>query len=56
MGGTTHTLRPSPYLLQVMSQTLYIPVWNYSLHLFCSKRILETHNLTVDSKLTPTST
>ena len=54
MGGTTHTLRPSPYLLQVMSWTLYIPVQNYSLHLFCSERIMEGHNLTVDSKITPT--
>ena len=46
MGGTTHKLRPSPYLLQVMSQTLFFPVKNYSLHTFCSKRIPESHNLT----------
>ena len=46
MGSTTQTLRPSPYLLQVTSQTLYIPVQNYSLHLFHSERIMESCNLT----------
>ena len=46
MGGTTHKLRPSPYLLQVTSQTLFFPVQNYSLHPFHSKRIPESHNLT----------
>ena len=54
MGGMTHMLRPSPYPLQVTSRTLYIPVQNYPPHLFRSKGIKETCNLTVDSKLTPT--
>ena len=45
-GGTTHTLRPSPCLLQVTSQTLYISIQNYSPHLFHPKRILEVCNLT----------
>ena len=39
-------LRPSPYLSQVTSWTLCIPVQNYSPHLFHSKRIMESHNLT----------
>ena len=45
-GGTTHKLRPSPYLLQVTSQTLFFPVQNYSPHTFRSKRTMEGHNLT----------
>ena len=45
-GGTTHKLRPSPYLLQVTSQTLFFPVRNYSPHTFHSERIPESHNLT----------
>ena len=45
-GGTTHKLRPSPYLLQVTSQTLFFPVRNYSPHTFRSKRTPESHNLT----------
>ena len=45
-GSTTHKLRPSPYLLQVMSRTLFFPVWNYSPHTFHSERIPESHNLT----------
>ena len=48
-GGTTHKLRPSPYLLQVTSRTLFFPVWNYPLHTFRSKRTPESHNLTTDS-------
>ena len=47
MGGTTHKLRPSPYLLQVTSRTLFFPVRSYSLHTFHSKGIPESHNLTV---------
>ena len=46
MGGTTHKLRPSPYLLQVTSRTLFFPVWNYSLHTFHSERTPDSHNLT----------
>ena len=46
MGGTTHKLRPSPYLLQVTSRTLFFPVWNYPPHTFCSERTPESHNLT----------
>ena len=53
MGGTTHKVRPSPYLLQVMSRTLFFPVLSYPPHTFCSERAPESHNLTVDSKLTP---
>ena len=40
-------LRPSPYLLQVTSQTLFFPVWSYSPHTFRSERIPESHNLTL---------
>ena len=46
MGGTTHKLRPSPYLLQVTSQTLFFPVRNYPPHTFRSERTPESHNLT----------
>ena len=52
-GGTTHKLRPSPYLLQVTSQTLFFPVRNYPPHTFCSERTLESHNLTVSLHVTP---
>ena len=45
-GCTTHKLRPSPYLLQVTSQTLFFPVQNYSPHTFHSERTPESHNLT----------
>ena len=47
MGSTTYKLRPSPYLLQVMSRTFFFPVLSYSLHTFHSKRIPEGHNLTM---------
>ena len=47
MGGTTHKLRPSPYLLQVTSRTLFFPVRNYPPHTFRSERTLESHNLTI---------
>ena len=47
MGGTTHELRPSPYLLQVTSWTLFFPVRNYSPHTFHSERTPESHNLTI---------
>ena len=54
MGGTTHKLRPSPYLLQVTSRTLFFPVWNYPPHTFRSERTLESHNLTgSDTGLVP---
>ena len=46
MGGMTHKLRPSPYLLQVTSRTLFFPVWNYPPHTFRSKRTPERLNLT----------
>ena len=52
MGGTTHKLRPSPYLLQVTSRTLFFPVWSYSPHTFHSERIPESHNLTLGLSLT----
>ena len=45
-GSTTQKLRPSPYLLQVTSRTLFFPVRSYSLHTFHSERTPESHNLT----------
>ena len=56
MGGTTHKLRPSPYLLQVTSQTLFFPVQNYPPHTFRSERTPESHNLTVCNRHTGADT
>ena len=50
MGGTTHKLRPSPYLLQVTSWTLFFPVRNYPPHTFHSERTPERHNLTFGNR------
>ena len=52
-GGTTHKLRPSPYLLQVTSRTLFFPVQNYPPHTFHSERTPESHNLTPQLTVNP---
>ena len=47
MGGTTHTLRPSPYLQRYSTRTSYFPIWISTLHLFRPERIGYSHNLTL---------
>ena len=45
-GGTTHTLRPSPYLQRYSTWTSYFPIRISTPHLFCPERIGYSRNLT----------